>query len=232
MRRLTASISIAAASLVIAGSAAAQQAQASFGDIDTDGSGTLSYAELVAVFGLRGADGLIRRDADGDGALSLAEAVDATSETTNPDGTTTSGGDVDYEDADRGHGNDGRPGGGRGGAMAELTLTMHERPFEVPAGLFRIRELAPLDGVLGIYPAPRDGRTLNTTDAFPADVITFDADGRVLTLRIDQNGPQLDRVPAGDGMRYAAYLAGGTIQAMGFAHDTRLTGWRCIDPAP
>jgi hypothetical protein len=119
---------------------------------------------------------------------------------------------------------DGRPG--------TLTLTMHEQRAEVPRGLFRITALAPLDGVLAIYPEPRNGRTLNSTDAFAADLVTFDAEGRVLTLWIDETGAQLDQVPAGDGMLYAAYLAGGTVAAMGFTDRTRLVGWTCIDPVP
>lgn len=115
---------------------------------------------------------------------------------------------------------------------ATLTLTMHERPPEVAAGLFRIAALAPLDGVLAVYPAPRTGRMLNTTDAFAADLVTFDAEGRVLTLWVDGTGARLDQVPSGDGMLYAAYLAGGTVAAMGFTDETRLTGWTCIDPMP
>jgi hypothetical protein len=118
------------------------------------------------------------------------------------------------------------------GAIGTLTLTIHERRSEVPLGLFRLTDLAPLDGVVSVYPAPRFGRTLNTTDAFAADLVTFDAEGRVLTLWIDETGAQLDRVPAGDGLLYAVYLAGGTVAAMGFTERTRLTGWTCTDPMP
>lgn len=114
------------------GGAIAQQAQATFSEIDTNGDGALTYEEVEAVFGSRGADGVFRNDTNGDGVLTLDEVVDDPTTTTNPDGTTTTDGGVDYEDLDRGHGNDpdgfdednpgrghgddGRPGGGnRGG---------------------------------------------------------------------------------------------------------------------
>jgi hypothetical protein len=118
------------------------------------------------------------------------------------------------------------------GRVGVLNLTMHERPSEVPAGLFNITGLAPRDGVLGVYPAPRNGRTLNNSELFASDLMTFDAEGRVLTLFVDDTGAALDRVTAGDGMLYVANLAGGTIEAMGFTDRTRLTGWTCSDPAP
>jgi hypothetical protein len=39
----------------------------------------------------------------------------------------------------------------------------------------------------------------------------------------------LDEMETHDGILYAAYLAGGTIDAMGFDQTTRYLGWRCKD---
>mgnify|MGYP006292662047 CR=1 FL=1 len=123
-------------------------------------------------------------------------------------------------------------GFGTDGAIVTLTPSGHERRSDVPVGLFRLTELAPRDGVFPVYPAPRVGRTLNTTDAFAADLVTFDAEGRVLTRWIAETGAQRDRVPAGDGLLHTVHLAGGTAAPMGFTERTRRTGWTCTHPMP
>ena len=64
--------SLLTSGLVLAGGAAMAQA-VPFGQIDTDGDGMLSQAELVAVFGEDGAMTVMADDADGDGMVSMAE---------------------------------------------------------------------------------------------------------------------------------------------------------------
>ena len=99
---------------LLAGTAGAQQASANFNDIDVNGDGFIDYAEAEAVFGPRGADGLMRNDANNDGLISVGElieggdAVDGDGNVLDADGTVIDGADSDvaYEDKDRGHGND------------------------------------------------------------------------------------------------------------------------------
>ncbi len=110
-----------------------------------------------------------------------------------------------------------------------LTLRIHEQPVEVPAGLYGIAELPPLGGVLSIYPEPRPNRRLANSGAMAADMMSFDASGKVLNLMQDTTGVEVDRMESGVGMLYAAYLAGGTIEATGFNHSTVMTGWDCIE---
>ncbi len=105
--------SATAVSVVLLSSAAsAQPAMSNFNDIDADGSGYLSYAEAEAVFGSRGAEGLFRNDANQDGFLSVDElidggdAVDADGNVVDSDGNVIEDTGVEYEDIDRGHGND------------------------------------------------------------------------------------------------------------------------------
>jgi hypothetical protein len=115
------------------------------------------------------------------------------------------------------------------GKPGELTLTIHERRAEVPKGLFGLAELPSLGGVFSIYPEPRSSRTLANSDVLAADLMTFGADGRVIAMLQDQTGASVDRMSSGDGMLYAAYLAGGTIAEMGFGATTVMTGWTCTD---
>ena len=96
-------------------------------------------------------------------------------------------------------------------------------------GLFGITELPQFGGVLSIYPEPRNSRSLANSDALAADLMSFSANGIVIQFMIDKTGTDVDRMPSGDGMLYAAYLAGGTIEAMGFDNSTKLTEWLCIE---
>jgi hypothetical protein len=108
-------------------------AQVAFGEIDSDGDGLLSYDEVQAVFGTSGANGLFANDADGDGLLTVAEAVGSGSDEEGDPGAgdgPTEADEVEYTDLDKGHGNDpygfdednpgqghgddGVPGGGNG----------------------------------------------------------------------------------------------------------------------
>lgn len=104
---------MSAASIVMFASAvSAQQATAGFAEIDTDGSGDISYEESEAVFGSRGTEGLFRNDANGDGVLTVDEltdggsAVDSEGNVVDSDGNVVEDAAVEYEDIDRGHGND------------------------------------------------------------------------------------------------------------------------------
>lgn len=115
------------------------------------------------------------------------------------------------------------------GVEQTLLLRIHERRSEIPAGLFRIVELPPLGGVFSVYPEPRERRTLVNSDVLAADMMTFGKDGRTLALMQDETGVALDEMETPDGMLYAAYLAGGTIEAMGFEMTTTYLGWRCTD---
>lgn len=115
------------------------------------------------------------------------------------------------------------------GKQGELTLLIHERRVEVPKGLFGLEELPPLGGVFSIYPEPRTSRPLANSDVLAADLMSFGADGKVIAMFQDQTGASVDMMPSGDGMLYAAYLAGGTIAAMGFDATTVMTGWTCTD---
>ncbi|WP_157937663.1 hypothetical protein [Oceaniglobus roseus] len=96
----------------MAGAAGAQQATAAFSDIDTDASGSISFEEAAAVFGPRGAEGLFRNDIDGDGELGVAEvveggrAIDSDGNVVDADDNVIDEASIDYEDIDRGHGND------------------------------------------------------------------------------------------------------------------------------
>lgn len=111
----------------------------------------------------------------------------------------------------------------------KLTLRIHEQRSEVAAGLFRITELPDLGGVFSVYPEPRERRTLVNSVDLAADMMTFAQDGRVLALFRDTTDVALDEMETPDGMLYAAYLTGGTIDAMGFDQTTRYLGWRCTD---
>jgi hypothetical protein len=115
------------------------------------------------------------------------------------------------------------------GVERTLLLRMHEQRVEIPAGLFRIAELPPLGGVFSVYPEPRERRTLQNSDVLAADLMTFGQDGSTLALMRDATGVALDQMETPDGMLYAAYLAGGTIDAMGFDMTTRYLDWRCTD---
>lgn len=116
-----------------------------------------------------------------------------------------------------------------GGTVGTLTLMIHERPIEVPQGLFKLTELPERGGVFAIYDAARSNRSMQNSDVLAADLMTFDAEGRVLAMLRDETGTELDTMESGEGLLYAAYLAAGTIDAMAFDSTTRHTGWRCID---
>ena len=101
-----------------------------------------------------------------------------------------------------------------------LNLEIHERKVEVPKGLYRKTELPEFGGVLAIYPANRDGRSLLNSNLFAADMMSFDDTGKTINMMVDDSDNALDKFRAGDGMRFAAYLAGGTIRAKGFTTQT------------
>lgn len=110
-----------------------------------------------------------------------------------------------------------------------LTLYVHERPIEVPKGLFRMTELPPHGGVFAVYPAPRNNRKLANSDVMAADLMSFDDDGQTLNILRDETGPDVDYMRSGDGMSFAAYLAGGTVADMGFDTSTQLVDFVCTD---
>jgi hypothetical protein len=110
-----------------------------------------------------------------------------------------------------------------------LNLEIHERRVEVPKGLYRKTELPEFGGVLAIYPANRDGRSLMNTNLFPADMMSFDDTGKTINLMVDDSAEAVDRFPAGTGMRFAAYLAGGTIKAKGFTTQTVIFDVDCTE---
>lgn len=107
MKRTNLFAASAALFALLTGAAVAQDASASFNDIDTSGDDFIDYAEAEAVFGAGGADNLFRNDADGDNLLSLDELIDG-GNAVDEDGNAVGGADsdADYKDADRGHGND------------------------------------------------------------------------------------------------------------------------------
>ncbi|MEO0936571.1 MAG: hypothetical protein AAFY38_00285 [Pseudomonadota bacterium] len=111
-----------------------------------------------------------------------------------------------------------------------LTLEIHEGKIEVAKGLYRKTELAPSTGVLAIYDAPRSARELANSNVMAADIASFDQDGQIQALLVDATGPKPDYLATPDGMVYAAYLAGGTLQAHGFDASSRLIAWVCTEP--
>jgi hypothetical protein len=116
-----------------------------------------------------------------------------------------------------------------GGAEQRLSLQIHERRVEVAKGLLRIAELPPLGGVFAVYPEPRESRVLMNSDVLAADMMSFGSDGKAIALMQDETGVAVDQMTTPDGMLYAAYLAGGTIEAAGFDMTTVVTGWTCTD---
>lgn len=116
-----------------------------------------------------------------------------------------------------------------GGVEQRLSLRIHERGAEVGAGLFRIAELPPMGGVFAVYPEPRGSRMLQNSDVLAADMMSFGSDGKAIALMQDDTGVSVDQMTTPDGMLYAAYLAGGTIDAAGFDMTTVVTGWTCTD---
>lgn len=115
------------------------------------------------------------------------------------------------------------------GTLQTLSMLIHEGRSEVARGLYRITELPPLGGVFSIYDAPRGNQPLANSIDISADMLSFSATGKVIGLLRDETGPELDYMNSGDGMLYAAFLAGGTIEAMGFNPTTVMTGWTCTD---
>lgn len=85
-------------------------------------------------------------------------------------------------------------------------------------------ELPALGGVLAVCPEARETRQLANSDVLAADLTSFDATGKVLGLMEDQTGLAVDCMQSGNGMLYAACLAGGTIKAAGFDRTTVMTG--------
>ena len=116
-----------------------------------------------------------------------------------------------------------------GGVEQRLSLRIHERGAEVGAGLFRITELPAMGGVFAVYPEPRESRTLLNSDVLAADMMSFGQDGQAIALQRDETGVAVDEMTTPDGMLYAAYLAGGTIDAAGLDMTTVVTGWTCTD---
>jgi hypothetical protein len=114
------------------------------------------------------------------------------------------------------------------GVQQVLTLDIHDRKVEVPKGLMDKTDLPAMGGVFSIYPEPRESRTLVNSNALAGDLMTFDATGKALNLLSDETGAALDRMESGEGMLYAAYLAGGTIAAASFDDTTVMTGWSCV----
>lgn len=110
-----------------------------------------------------------------------------------------------------------------------LNLEIHERRVEVPKGLYRKTVLPEFGGVLAIYPANRDGRSLMNSNLFAADMMSFDDTGKTINLMVDTTAESLDSFRAGNGMRFAAYLAGGTIKAKGFTAETAIFDVDCTD---
>jgi hypothetical protein len=123
---------MSAASIVMFASAISAQQATRFAEIDTDDTGDISYKEAEAVFGRRGAEGLFRNDADGDGFLTVGELIEGGS-AVEDDGNVVEKNDnvvedatVEYEDIDRGHGNDpdgfdeDNPGQGRNNENREV----------------------------------------------------------------------------------------------------------------
>ncbi|WP_043917669.1 hypothetical protein [Jannaschia aquimarina] len=109
-----------------------------------------------------------------------------------------------------------------------LMMDIHERRIESGQGLTNTRNLPPMGGVLSVYSFPRKNTTIENSDSIVADMMTFSEDGRAIALLKDKSGPQLDRMYGGDGVLYAAYLAGGTIEAAALDETTELVGWDCM----
>lgn len=116
-----------------------------------------------------------------------------------------------------------------GGVEQRLSLRIHERGAEVGAVLFRITDLPAMGGVFAVYPEPRGSRNLQNSDVLVADMMSFGSEGQTIALLRDETGVAVDQMTAPDGMLYAAYLAGGTIDAAGFDMTTVVTGWTCSD---
>jgi hypothetical protein len=121
---------MSAASIVMFASAISAQQATRFAEIDTDGTVDISYEEAEAVFGRRGAEGLFRNDADGDGFLTVGELIEGGS-AVEDDGNVVEKNDnvvedaaVEYEDIDRGNDPDGfdedNPGQGRNNENREV----------------------------------------------------------------------------------------------------------------
>jgi hypothetical protein len=67
---------MSAVSILMFASAISAQQATRFAESDTDGTGNIGYKEAEAVFGRRGAEGLFRNDADGDGFLTVGELIE------------------------------------------------------------------------------------------------------------------------------------------------------------
>jgi hypothetical protein len=115
------------------------------------------------------------------------------------------------------------------GVETRLSLQIHERPAQVGKGLLRITELPPMGGVFAVYPEPRESRVLMNSDVLTADMMSFGQDGKAIAMMQDQSDVAVDEMTTPDGMLFAAYLAGGTIDAAGFDMTTVVTGWTCTD---
>ncbi len=116
-----------------------------------------------------------------------------------------------------------------GGVEKRLSLQIHERPAQVGKGLLRITELPPMCGVFAVYPEPRESRVLRNSDVLAADMMSFGQDGKAIAMMRDETDVAVDEMTTPDGMLFAAYLAGGTIDAAGFDMTTIVTGWTCTD---
>lgn len=113
------------------------------------------------------------------------------------------------------------------GVAHTLDLFIHETKYEVPKGLYKLTELPKYGGVLALYDGPRDGRTLNNSDVLVADMMSFDANGKAISLMVDDTGTKVDKFQAGNGMRFALYVDGGTVADKGFTADTTIIGLTC-----
>ncbi len=57
--------------------------------------------------------------------------------------------------------------------------------------------------------------------------MSFDANGKAISLMVDDTGSKVDKFQAGNGMGFALYVDGGTAADKGFPADTTITGLTC-----
>jgi uncharacterized protein len=106
----------------------------------------------------------------------------------------------------------------RGGfGEAAFTVEIADDPAEQAQGLMHVESMPTFEGMLFVYPSPRQTAFWMENTLIPLDMLFADGTGTI--TRIHANAVPMDRtpIPGGDAVQYVLEINGGLAERLGIA---------------
>ena len=102
-----------------------------------------------------------------------------------------------------------------GGKQLKFDVWIADTTPRRAQGLMFVKSLAPLRGMLFVYPQPRVVSMWMKNTLIPLDMLFFDAEGRLVSIKHDARPLDETPVPGGDAIRYVLEINGGLAAELG-----------------